>query len=119
MAERTKKQATILYNPLCGTCRKVREALQAKGYSVDTVEYLKNPPFVTELDAICRKLGLEPQQIAREKEPVYAAIAATCKTRQDWLQALNNNPILIQRPIVIIGDKAIIARPPEKLDEIL
>jgi len=115
----SKKEATILYNPLCGTCRKVHDALKTKGYSVKVIEYLKETPFVSELDVICQKLGMEPEAVAREKEAVYETVSKTCKTRQDWLRALHDHPILIQRPIVIIGDRAIIARPPEKLDELL
>jgi arsenate reductase (glutaredoxin) len=107
---------TILYNPKCGTCQKVRAAVEAKGYKPRLIEYLKTPPSVQELDAICKKLGLEPQAIAREKEPIYEATAARCKTRQDWLKALHDNPVLIQRPIVVLGDRAIIARPPESIE---
>src|SRR5438552_11169914 len=103
-------KVTILYNPKCGTCRTVLEAVKSKGHDVQAIEYLKTPPTPPDLDAICRKLGVEPQAIAREKEDVYPAVAAKCRTRQDWLKALSKNPILIQRPIVIAGDKAIIAR---------
>lgn len=107
---------TILYNPKCGTCQKVKAAVEAKGHTVTTIEYLKNPPSVADLDAICRKLKMEPQDIARDKEPDYPAVAARCKSRADWLQALHDHPVLIQRPIVVLGDKAKIARPPEALD---
>ena len=109
---------TVLYNPKCGTCQKVRAALEAKGHKPILIEYLKHPPTVQELDSICRKLDLEPQAIARDKEPVYAAVAARCKTRQDWLKALHENPVLIQRPIVFTEDRAVIARPPEKLQDL-
>lgn len=109
---------TILYNPKCGTCQKARAAIEAKGHTLQIVEYLKIPPSVEELDSICKKLGVEPQAIARDKEPFYAAVAAKCKTRQDWLKALHDHPVLIQRPIVIAGDRALIARPPEKLSEL-
>jgi len=109
---------TILYNPKCGTCQKVRAAVEAKGYKPRIVEYLKNPPSVSELDAISRKLGLEPLAMARETEPTYAGIAAKKLDRAGWLKALHENPILIQRPIVILEDRAIIARPPEKLEEL-
>jgi len=112
-------KATILYNPACGTCQKVRAAVEAKGYKTELVEYLKNPPTVTELDAICRKLGIEPEAVARQKEPIYAGIAAKTQGRAAWLQALHNNPVLIERPIVVIGERAIIARPPEKLAELI
>jgi arsenate reductase (glutaredoxin) len=71
---------------------------------------------MAELDSICRKLNLEPQQIAREKEPAYAAIVAKKLGRAGWLKALHDNPVLIQRPIAIAGDRAIIARPTELIE---
>src|SRR5579871_3592184 len=95
---------TILYNPKCGTCQKVRAAIEAKGHKLQVVEYLKTPPSIDELDSICKKLGVEPQMIARDKEPIYPQVVAKCKTRQDWLRALHDNPVLIQRPIVVAGN---------------
>jgi arsenate reductase len=109
---------TVLYNPKCGTCQKVRAAIEEKGHKPILIEYLKNPPSIEELDSICRKLGVEPQAIARDKEPIYNGVAARCKTRQDWLKALHENPVLIQRPIVITEKHAVIARPPEKLQDL-
>jgi len=109
---------TIWYNPKCGTCQKVRAAIEAKGHTPRLVEYLKTPPSVEEIDQACRKAGIEPQQLARQKEPAYAAIADRCKTRQDWLKALHENPVLIERPVVILEDTAIIARPPERVEEL-
>jgi arsenate reductase len=110
---------TAWINPKCGTCQKVLTALRAKGYEPTVIEYLKTPPSIAEIDAVCRKLGVEPHAIARQKEPIYAAIAARCKTRQDWLSALHENPVLIERPIVFTPERAVIARPPEKLDSFL
>jgi len=110
---------TLLYNPKCGTCQKVRAAIEAKGHKPDIIEYLKNPPSVPELDTLCRKLGMDPQKVAREHEPVYADVASKTLDRAGWLQALHDHPVLIQRPIVVMGDRAIIARPPEKLEELL
>ena len=110
---------TAWINPKCGTCQKVLAALRDKGHKPTVIEYLKTPPSVAEIDAVCKKIGVEPQAIARQKEPNYAAIAARCKTRQDWLEALHANPVLIERPILFTPDRAVIARPPEKLDDFL
>ena len=74
---------------------------------------------VDEIDQACRKAGIEPSQLARQKEPTYASVAARCKTRQDWLKALHENPILIERPVVILDHRAIIARPAERIAEVL
>jgi arsenate reductase len=108
---------TVLYNPKCGTCQKVRADLETRGHKLTLVDYLQNPPSADELDKICRKLGVEPQAIAREKEPIYARVAKKSRTRQDWLRALHENPVLIQRPIVIAEERAVVARPPEKLQK--
>lgn len=110
---------TIWYNPKCGTCQKVRAAVEAKGHTPRLVEYLKTPPSVAEIEDVCRKAGLEPQALAREKEPIYESIAAKAKDRAAWLKALHDHPVLIQRPIVITSTKALICRPPERLPEIL
>lgn len=110
---------TVWYNPKCGTCQKVRAAIEAKGHKPHLVEYLMEPPSVEEIDSACRKAGIEPQQLARQKEAAYKSVASRCKTRQDWLMALHENPVLIERPVVILEDRAIIARPPERVEEIL
>ena len=110
---------TIWYNPKCGTCQKVRAAIEAKGHKPRLVEYLKAPPSVEEIDEACRKAGIEPQALARKKEPAYEAVAARCKTRQEWLEALHENPVLIERPVVILEDRAIIARPAERVTDIV
>jgi arsenate reductase len=109
---------TLWYNPKCGTCRRVREAIEAKGYTPQLVDYLKTSPSMDEIDQACKKAGIEPSRLARQKEPIYPSIAARCRTRQDWLRALHENPILIERPVVIWGERAIIARPAERVEEI-
>lgn len=114
-----KPSATVYYNPRCGTCQKVKALLEGKGFALQLVEYLRTPPAVTDLDRLCRLLGVEPQALARQGEPVYATVAAKAVTREQWLQALHEHPELIQRPIVVIGERAVIARPPETLEPFL
>ncbi len=113
------KTITLWANLQCGTCQKVSDALKKKGYLVKVIEYLKTPPSIEDIDDVCLKLGLEPQAVARQKEDGYNEASKQCKTRRDWLRALHENPRLIQRPIVILENKAIIARPPERLEELL
>jgi arsenate reductase len=110
----------IYYNPKCGTCQKVLAILKEKKLNPRVVEYLKTPPSERELDDILKKLDIPPEALAREKEPVYAEkIEGKTLTRAQWLKIFHENPVLIQRPVVVIGPKAIIARPPEKVHEIL
>src|SRR5581483_2116647 len=87
--QRDPLKITVWYNPKCGTCQKVRATIEARGHRPRLVEYLKAPPSVEEIDEVCRKLDLEPQQLARQKESIYDSIAKKCKTRQDWLRALH------------------------------
>jgi len=110
---------TLWYKPTCGTCQKVRAAIEAKGHKPTLVEYLKTPPSPADIDAVCRKAGIQPQELARRKEPLYEEIARKNLDRAGWLKALHENPVLIERPVVIVGDQAIVARPPERLAEIL
>ena len=115
------EESKIYYNPNCGTCRKVREAMEAKGLKPVVIEYLRNPPSAQELDQVLRMAGLAPEQAARKKEEVYAKLKLSEKKldRQAWLKILTENPVLIERPLVVIGKKAILARPPERVQEIL
>ena len=112
--EKTK----IYHNPRCGTSRKVLAALESKGLSPEIIEYLKNPPSETELDAILKMMNAEPEAILRKKEDAYPAFAAKNPSRKEWLKILSENPILIERPIVVKGSKAVLARPPENLEKL-
>ena len=113
-------EATIYFNPKCGTCQKTLALLVSKKFTVNKIEYLKTPPSEEELDGILKKLGIKPEELARKKEPVYAEKAeGKSLTHDQWLKLLHENPVLIERPVVVIGNKAIVARPPEKLLEIL
>lgn len=110
---------TVWYNPKCGTCQKVVSAIKAKGHKPRLVQYLKNPPSIEEIGQVCRMAGLAPQELACQKEPLYAEIAAKNLDHAGWLKALHEHPVLIERPVVIMGKRALIARPPERLSEIL
>jgi arsenate reductase (glutaredoxin) len=110
---------TLYYNPKCGTCRKVKDRLEAKGVTPRIVEYLKTPPTVEELEGILKKLGAGPEAITRFKEPLWDEKGRDgTLPRRDWLRLIADNPVLLQRPIVVRGDKAILARPPEKVDDL-
>jgi arsenate reductase len=110
---------TIYHNNRCGKSRSVLSMLEEQGKKFQTIEYLKNIPTVEELKSIVKKLKVKPHDIIRTKEAVYIE-QYKGKTLSDdaWLQVMHENPILIERPIVINGNKAVIARPPEKINEI-
>lgn len=87
---------------------------------IETVEYLVQTPSVKELKEIVRMLGIKPEQLVRKKEPLYKENYEGKKiTGTQWLKILHENPILIERPILVSGDRAIIGRPVETIVEFL
>lgn len=111
-----KSAITIYHNPRCGKSRSALALLEEKGLQPHIIEYLKTPPAKEELRAILRKLGMKPEQIVRKGEGVYKQkFAGKALTDEQWLDALVKNPILIERPIVVKGDRAVIGRPPENV----
>ncbi|HEB78532.1 MAG TPA: arsenate reductase (glutaredoxin), partial [Methylothermaceae bacterium] len=93
-----------------------------RGVEPKIIEYLKTPPTKEELEEILAKLGMtEPRQLMRTKEKIYKELGLDDPElgREQLIQAMVEHPILIERPIVIAGDKAAIGRPPEKVLEIL
>ena len=84
------------------------------------IDYLKTPPNKTELRSLLRKLGMKPLELVRKGENVFKENYASRSLSDDeWLDALVAHPILIERPIVVRGDKAVIGRPTEKVQELL
>ena len=111
---------TIYHNNRCGKSRSALCILEEQGKKIKTVEYLKDVPTVEELKSILKKLKMKPHDIIRTKEAVYLEkYKGKNLSDEQWLQAMHENPILIERPIVINGNKAVVARPPEKVNEIL
>lgn len=111
----------ILHNPRCSKSRQTLALLEENGIQPKVIEYLKQPPSVSELEAICTKLGVEPQAIVRKKETLFKSLELTEQelTRQQWLETLHQHPKLIERPIVIHGNQARIGRPPENVLELV
>ena len=111
----------ILHNPRCSKSRQTRDILENQGVEANIVEYLKTPPTTAQLEEILDMLGLEPRELMRKNESVYKEnnLGDDSLTREQLIQAMVDNPILIERPIVIKGNKAAIGRPPEKVLEIL
>ncbi|HMV16051.1 MAG TPA: arsenate reductase (glutaredoxin) [Chitinophagales bacterium] len=111
---------TIYHNNRCGKSRSALCILEESHKPFTTVEYLKDTPSIEELKVILKKLQAKPHDIIRTKEAIYLEkYKGKNLSDEEWLQAMHENPILIERPIVINGDKAVVARPPEKVNEIL
>ena len=108
----------IYHNPRCSKSRETLKLLHENDVSVQIIEYLKTPPNVEELNAICTKLGMQPQELIRSKEKRFKELGLSLKderSREEWLQIMVQNPKLIERPIVLYNDKAEIGRPPERV----
>ena len=112
--------ATVYFNPACSNCRTAQGILAERGVDSELVRYLDQAPSREELERVMALLGIDdPRLMMREKEPVYAALGLAGADRDTLLEAMVAHPILIQRPIVIVGERAVIARPPERLLDLL
>lgn len=112
---------TIYHNPRCSKSRQTLQLLSDRGIEPEVVEYLKTPPSAGELDAILTKLGLEPRAVMRTKEAAYkeAGLADETLTRRQLIDLMVANPIVIERPIVVSGNRAALGRPPENVLSLL
>jgi arsenate reductase (glutaredoxin) len=112
---------TIYVKPTCTTCRKAKDKLDEDGVAYETVDLFKATPTAAELGALCEKMGLAPRDILRSKDPAYEehGLASGRHTDAQLLALMVKHPGLIQRPIVVQGKKAVLARPIEKIDALL
>jgi len=112
---------TIFHNPRCSTSRKVLARLREVGLDPIVVDYLADPPSALQLADIARKAGIHPRQMIRTKEPAFAALGRPLEDlgAAAAIAAMTEHPVLIERPIVMRGVRALVARPPERVEEIL
>ncbi len=110
----------IIHNPRCSKSRSAYNLLKEKGYEVEEILYLKNPLTKEQLKDIVKKLGIAPFDLIRTKEGDFKNnFANENLSDEQWIDAMIKFPKLIERPIVINKDKAVIARPTEKIFEII
>lgn len=114
-------KATIYHNPRCGTSRNTLEMMRETGLEPEVVEYLKHPPSRTRLKQLLKAAGVSVREAMRSKEPIYAELGlADPKLSDDkLLDAMVDNPILIERPIVETTKGVRLCRPAELVREIL
>ena len=106
--------ATIWHNPRCSKSRQAKALLEDLGVDAEVREYLKEPPTRAELEGLLAALGLEdPRAIVRTGEDAYKQLGLADATADELLDALVDNPILLERPIVVRNGSAVIGRPPE------
>ncbi len=110
---------TIYHNQNCSKSCSALTALQAQGKAYQVVEYLNDVPSVEELKAIVEKLQCAPHDLIRTNEQVYLEkFKGKDLSDEEWIVAMHENPILIQRPIVVDGDQAKVVRTSEALDDL-
>ncbi len=111
---------TIYHNNSCSKSCNALAALKQTGEQFELIEYLKEVPSVEDLMDIVSKLNCNPHDLIRKTEPIYIEkFKGKNLSDVEWINAMHENPILIQRPIVIKGDKAVIARSSETLESLI
>jgi arsenate reductase len=112
---------TLYHNPRCSKSRGALELLQARGLAPTVVRYLDTPLDAAQLQSLLGKLGISARQLLRTGEDEYKTLnlADSSLTEPQLIAAMAAHPKLIERPILQVGDKAVIGRPPEKVLEIL
>ena len=120
MPQAPSPEIVIYHNARCSKSRSAREIVAGRGIEARIVEYLKTPPSRDELRTVLQKLGMKASELVRRGEEEYKQhYAGRTLTEDEWLDAMAEHPILIERPIVVRGDRAVVGRPPEKVLELL
>jgi len=110
----------IYHNNRCGKSRQALNFLKESGKDFEIIKYLENPPTFEELEVVLKKLNHKPIELVRQKEPIWIEkFKGKNLSDKEIINALVQNPILIERPILILDNKAILARTPEKLNNFI
>lgn len=113
------KTATIYHNPRCSTSRNTLKVLQEAGLEPTIVKYLETPPSRDGLRKLLDDAGLKPSEAIRRKEALFTELNLTDASEDELIDAMVDNPILIERPIVVTDKGTVLARPVDKVREIL
>ena len=112
---------TIYHNPRCSKSRQTLQLLEQAGIQPEIILYLEQTPTTAVLSEIIAKLGISPRQLLRKGEDAYKELQLKDDklSDQQLIEAMVNHPKLIERPIVVNGDKAVLGRPPENINTLL
>lgn len=111
---------TIYHNPRCSKSRNTLEILEENGVHPNIILYLAAPPGTAEIAGLLKKLGLTAGQLVRRTEEAYKACGLGKESSdEEILVAMAKHPQLIERPIVVRGDRAVLGRPPENVLELI
>jgi len=110
----------IYHNSRCSKSRETLKLIEEQGREMQVINYLVEPPTAGELQELLRKLNMPPEQLIRKGEQLYKEqFAGKQYSAEEWIAIMTVNPVLIERPIVVNGNQAVIGRPPEKVLTIL
>ena len=111
----------IYHNPRCSKSRQTLALIEEQGITPEIIDYLKSPPTIDVLNSILKQLNITARQLLRKGEAIYKELNLSDRslTEKQLIQAMCDNPKLIERPIVIKNGKAKLGRPPEAVLEIL
>jgi arsenate reductase len=112
---------TIWHNPRCSKSCQTLQLIRGRGVEPTIVEYLKTPPSTAELSDALDQLGLEPRELMRKMEAPYKELSLGDEGlgRAELIAAMVENPVLIERPVVFRGKRAVLGRPPENVLELI
>lgn len=115
-------EATIYHNPRCSKSRQTLAILENSGVDVTVIKYLEKPPTTDDILLLCDMLAITPLELIRTQEPLFRELGLSKqdeRSNSDWAGMMEANPQLIERPIVRVGDRAILGRPPENVELLL
>ena len=114
------EEITVYEKPTCTTCRKLAALFTENGIDFKRVNYFIEPLTEAKLKTLLKKTGLKPYEVVRQAEPTAKELGLTVETSDaDVIRAIVENPSILQRPIVEVGDRAVLARPVEKALELI
>ena len=114
------REITLYHNAKCSKSKEALAILEKEKVSFKVVEYLKKPLTVDELDELLQVLDIDPEQVVRKNEDLYAELSLEKNppsSRESWIKLLTENPVLIERPIVSDGNTGVIGRPIDKISK--
>lgn len=110
----------IYHNPRCRKSRETLQIIEESGTKVEIIKYLEDVPTEPELKEVLGKLGIPAEKLLRKGEAIFKEHYKGKNLSEDeWIQAMIENPKLIERPIVVKGDKAVLGRPPQNVEDLL
>jgi arsenate reductase len=113
---------TIYHNPRCSKSRAAMKLIEDEGYEAEVILYLEEPPSQQKLDELLTAMGREPLEAMRTNEKAFKELGLSKtdqRSRREWIKLMVENPVLIERPIVVRGKKAVLGRPVDDIEKLL